>query len=397
MCSCGKNNHKNNDRFAWVDTKELNRIVSIMEIQHVNPDIIKISDKNYSNSIQLSEIADSIKVIRLESTNCPPIGNIDKIIQHNDLIYILDQRKGKCISAFSPDGTYITSIGVRGNGPGEYIEPTDFDVINDRIVVLDQFKSKLITYNENGVFIFDKDMPLIATGISIMNDTTYLFNSIDADNDHLGDASNYSIYLTDSTLSIQKVGFFHEHGKYASVWIPENFHRIGNVTYYHQPFSDIIYEINQSKEILPRYKIDFADKALPEKYRLASNWTEFIKESVQSMYYLFPGTSFETKNWLFLQFLNNHVNQYVFYNKDTKTTIAAKFIENDLNMNLPIGDYIGSNSNQLITTISPDVLLQIWNSMTEERRNSYFSLEARKFITSLEEDDNPILFFIYLK
>lgn len=395
VTSCHDRN-KGLKRFDWVDTSNLNDKVSTMAILPLKPEEVTIDKRDYSEIINLSSIADSLSIIKLETNASPVIGSIGKIMIANNKLYILD-RKGNQILTYSLLGEYLTSIGSRGNGASEFIEPTDFDIIGDTVVVLDQFKSRLNYYSDTGKFLTYRDMPLIATGLSIMNSNFYLFNSIDADNDHLGDDINYSLFATDSTLTIQKKGFFQEHGKYSSIWIPENFYRNKNLTYFHPPLSEIIYCINQTEEIIPRYKIDFKEKNLPEKYRLQKNWADFTKESVQSSYYIFPGTAFETDNYLAIQFLDNHISQFAFFNKDSKTTVSAKYINNDLGLNLPIGDFIGCHGNCLITSTTPFILLQIWNSTNEERRKSMFSLETQELISTLNENDNPFLIFIHLK
>jgi len=161
-------------------------------------------------------------------------------------------------------------------------------------------------------------MPFFATGLSVMNDSTYLFNSVDADNTHLGDCINYAMLMTDSALIIKKKGFFREYGKYSSVWIPDNFTRQGNHTFFHPAFDDVIYSIDTSGELRPVYKVDFGSHTLPEKYKLSSNWSQFTKESTQKAYWLFPGKYELSDNWLLFEFLDNHITKYCFYNAISK-------------------------------------------------------------------------------
>lgn len=397
LTSCGNKAGKN-DRFSWVDDARRDKNESVMSVISHDPIIVDVQHGIHADCMLLSDYAKSVDLIPLESSSGSPlIGSIDKIIRQGDRLFLLDRRKSASIHVYSSDGRYVNSIGSHGQGPGEYVEPTDFDVRGDSVIILDQYSTRLLFYSSGGEYIGSKKMPFYATGISVMSDTVYLFNSINADNKHLGESINYYLYATDSALTIKSKGYHEEHGKYISLWIPGNFYRNGNNTHFHPPLSDNIFAINADCEIKNTYRVDFGDKALPEKYRLDSNWDEFKDEAVQSAYYIFPGRCCDVGNYLCLEFLNHHETKILMFDKETNRVTVARGMKNDIGMQLPIGNLIGCDSSRIYTCITPDILIKADESAREDKRESIFTKEGRDFIHSLGKEDNPIVFSILLK
>lgn len=396
MLSCCNNSRKNND-FSWVDTKGIKDGMLEMNIPPTLPSIVKIKDQNLVDFLLLSSIADSVSMVGLATNRNGIIGSIDKMVIANGSFYILDRRKSSKVYCFAADGVYISTIGTHGHGEGEYHEPTDFDIVGDTVVILDQFKTCLHYYSSNGRYITSKRLPFYTTGLSIMNDTTYLFNTIYADNEHLGDIVNYSLIMTDSTMSIKKYGFYREHGKYSSIWGPENFYRAVHHTVFHPALSDMVYSINTAGDIERKYKIDFGNRALPEKLTFNSKWDEFKQESVQKEYFIFPGKSFETNNYLFIEYLDNHESRYTIYDKKNKIVKNARYIKNDLETGLAIESIVGFSNNILIGMVTPAMLIQIYNDMPQTNMKETFSAKALDILENLSEEDNPILIMIHLK
>lgn len=83
-------------------------------------------------------------------------GNISSIqLNSKNEIYVSD-KSSNAIKIFSPNGEYISRIGSRGRGPGEFFEITHFSIDhNDNLIVLDRHQSR--------VSIFSPDSQLIET------------------------------------------------------------------------------------------------------------------------------------------------------------------------------------------------------------------------------------------
>lgn len=90
-------------------------------------------------SVTLSQetvLLGSVRVLRIA-----PDGNL----------WILDSR-GIKINKYKPDGTFISSIGASGQGPGEYLAPVDFFFGKENIYVVDTRARKLNVLNMDGKF-----------------------------------------------------------------------------------------------------------------------------------------------------------------------------------------------------------------------------------------------------
>ncbi len=76
---------------------------------------------------------------------------------HHDNIFIMDT-KDHCVKKFSTSGKYISSIGKKGKGPGEFITPLSMTVLSDRVYVLDTtFRlQSLTTKDAKFVKVYDK-------------------------------------------------------------------------------------------------------------------------------------------------------------------------------------------------------------------------------------------------
>jgi hypothetical protein len=109
----------------------------------------------------MSSIFRKTRAIRLEETDYAVIGRINNMQVFDNYIFILDSDKAKKLFIFDKNGKYLRQIGSLGQGPGEYIELTDFclDTINRGIYILDSSKDILHKYNfDNGKFISSINM-----------------------------------------------------------------------------------------------------------------------------------------------------------------------------------------------------------------------------------------------
>ncbi|MFC1513726.1 NHL repeat-containing protein [candidate division KSB1 bacterium] len=78
---------------------------------------------------------------------------LDVAVDNEGIIYILDDDKCK-ISKFSRDGKFISSIGKKGEGPGEFLSPDriKFDE-NGLLYVNDPGNSRISIFDQNGKFL----------------------------------------------------------------------------------------------------------------------------------------------------------------------------------------------------------------------------------------------------
>lgn len=397
IASCvSPGNNQIHPDFAWVTDSLIYRNSTELMQSVANPHIIDINHAEWPKYISLRDIVDSINVVRLETPAGYEIGKIDKVTLVNDTIFILDRRKSHKLFMFSNTGDFIRCVGSIGQGPGEYAEPTDFDVCGDTIYILDQYKSKIHKFDRQANYISTRSLPFIATGISVPTHNVLFFNNVDADNHHLNDLINYSIYRTNHLLEIEGYGFKHEHGKYSNLWIPSNFYRNEDLTYYHPTYSPDIFTIKHDGCINWEYHIDFGKHAIPEQYMLRTHQDDLQEAEDGNEYYIFAGHFYDTHNWTYFYFAKQHQVYHVFANKSGIVLVSPNIVD-DLEYNLPIGDICGVDGNTLISALDPSQIVPGFREASEEVRHSRLTSKGYELCTMLEEEDNPILFFCTMK
>jgi len=65
-------------------------------------------------------------------------------------VYMMEHKLGK-IFKFNKDGKFITTIGKKGEGPGEFVQAYEFFIINDDVIV-SPINSKLVYFDRKGKF-----------------------------------------------------------------------------------------------------------------------------------------------------------------------------------------------------------------------------------------------------
>lgn len=88
----------------------------------------------------------SIEFIPLETNDSCLLSDITKIIYKDSLYYISDATSS-CIFIFSETGKFVKSIRRIGEGPGEYLSISDFDIDNEKNIYINSaVNRKLIKY-----------------------------------------------------------------------------------------------------------------------------------------------------------------------------------------------------------------------------------------------------------
>lgn len=101
-----------------------------------------------NRQVKLSSIFKEVRMVPLETNASSLIGGRgNKVLQRDSLFYVHSQNKILC---FGYDGRFVQQWDKQGNGPGEYSEISDFDV-----VVLKDKKKELWISGANGILIYD--------------------------------------------------------------------------------------------------------------------------------------------------------------------------------------------------------------------------------------------------
>ena len=126
-----------------------------------------------SGVVKLSEVLSSHALVPLETTEESLVGEVMKIVKENGMYYLACDWKN--ILMFDGAGKYRGQIDRVGAGPGEYRHVVDFDVLGERIAVLDA--DKVYFYTLEGDFVRRVELPFIATNIKLLPNGNIMLNA----------------------------------------------------------------------------------------------------------------------------------------------------------------------------------------------------------------------------
>lgn len=115
-----------------------------------NCDVLDINPEA-AREYKTSELFDSLRYIVLEDKENSLISDIGKIELYDSVFYISDV-KAKKILCFNREGKFLQAIGKIGQGPGEYVQLSDFtfDYKNRELLLLDRSTRRILCYSLAG-------------------------------------------------------------------------------------------------------------------------------------------------------------------------------------------------------------------------------------------------------
>jgi len=326
-----------------------------------NLEEIEIDLSAYEGVIDLHQYSDSLRVVKLETTKESFIGRIDRIIEDDSLIFLLE-KQSKSILVFHSSGRFSHSICHLGKGNSDYLATKDIAVDKKRnvIYVYDDHSRKLICYDYQGEFLSKMNLPdFLIRSFAIRENGNFLAFTPDMLTSLRDGVWEFD---TDGNL-VNEYADINENHKLAWTAHPY-FTRIDEKYSYLNYYDNYIYTLD--KDILSRQlKLNIKQK-IPNKY---VSIPEGAGENFTGEYYM-PSSLNETESY------------YHFRNASfgKEPGIIHVFIE--------------KNSNQLIIA---DSLIYDF----EDYRNiqKVFSNDGKNFIGVLESNtsDNPALVVFNLR
>lgn len=113
-------------------------------------------DSVTSDSLDIASFVDSITYIDLKTPNNEFVGYVSCARIKGPHIIIKDNNNNAAVALFDINGNFISRIGHRGQGPGEYIDVTAIDIDCDTVYIYDQRLQSVLKYDLAGRYI-DKD------------------------------------------------------------------------------------------------------------------------------------------------------------------------------------------------------------------------------------------------
>jgi hypothetical protein len=109
-------------------------------------------NQDLNHVISLSTFVDKIDIIPLEFDDTCILGDIEKVVVYGDNIFVMETQRPGSVYRFDMQGNFLNGIGVRGQGPEEVIELSDFAVNEEEqlIYLLDNYRQTVLSYAFDG-------------------------------------------------------------------------------------------------------------------------------------------------------------------------------------------------------------------------------------------------------
>ena len=350
-------------------------------------------DNNIKKLHHLSDILDIEEFIYLKGHE---IASVDEVIYHHDKIVILDKDL-KEICCYSTAGEYLYSIGRKGRGPQEFINPIDISITNSGLVYILDDTLKILVYNVDGTFNKVIKLPTFFSEMHAIDDNNIaLLHASD------GKCAKYELTIISSK------------GKVKSTFlpIPENridipygykksFRYFDGETHFILPFDNSIYAL-EGKEVKPIFRVqykkmatrDIIERQYKNKLKTYTWLSELEKEYATNFWHYL-----ESRQHISFSYAYNRRVTSVFYNKKTKCVNTYNYanLHDPLVILSPVGF---KDQHTLVNVLKPysfkmvnlDFRLKLFANEDPE-----LSERLKDLTGKLKVDDNPVLVVTRIK
>ncbi len=361
-------------------TDEVDTDVPVIQFGE-NLDVVNSSDVIEVEFLTLQTDAESI------------VGSIDDIYQTDNRIFVSDSQTNQ-LFCFDNDGKFISTIGRRGQGAGEYITIKSFFVNTDKrlIGIYDDNQNRLLYYSlDNHMLSEDYSIRnMITTGCVSANDYL-IWNTYNYNEDDLDKIKVFTITDYDGTVenSFVRAGF--TSGYYTGTSHP--FYSFSNKIYGYKIYGDMtVYEINRNSAT-PRWKAKVKNKSLaPIEWleKESNDGTEFFATKLYDSRYISHYEIKETSGSIMISYIINRERFMSFYNKESGevTTFSRDRFAKDLKL---------GKISYLISETMSDKYIAIINPGYLDSNNEDLDSELKNIIEMNGTDANPIIVLFNIK
>lgn len=377
-----------------------------MGLEYKKISVITEKGKKFS----ISELFSEIQYIKLETNNQNSIAIIDKMLIHNNRIFIFDSQTMK-ISIFSRNGSFINQNNNIGRGPGEFQYISDFlvDPISNSIELLDNGNRKIIKLDQNGKFIKERPFTFYAQNFCKIGVNEYAFLIDNYPNPTLYTDQSYNLMILDSVNHLINSFLPINELIYLTGLSENRFVQDLNGVNFAFSYSNNIYRYSKDSCKLT-YNLDFGKNNLDDNLLLEYNkidksdlfkrskgFTEIIKAANENSYVTSVKNIFENERILTFQYGvfipgEKDGTYTVIYDKRSKKIYSGK-PDNDIDLGL-FGAPLALIGDTLFTYVYPDKLLsKVKDIQTIEKSNHSNPkfIQLIDFVSSVNDFDNPII------
>lgn len=339
--------------------------------------LIKIDELSINN-IDVEKFFGDVSFLSIDK-NERMLPGASKIIYQNNHIYVSD---GYVLYTYDMSGKMMSCIDKKGRANDEYLGIMDFDVLGDKIAVLDGHGRKVLFYNQQGVFQFDVGIDVFASTFVILNDSLLILN-----NDYSFRNNSQNTKLTLLNVHSKETSYFGEFNankvNYMHILGGSNFYKNGDNLFFYEKYNPVVSTIENNAMVenlrieLPNMpQDDYYDQPFYDVAEFMTNFTENGHASGVSNFYC-------SENRILFKFIYKQKEYYCSYNRKTQKVdfMGELFLYDDVRIS-NIYFYEG----QAVASISA---LRLIDAMGKNKRIA--DLVEKYGVT---EDSSPLLIVI---
>lgn len=247
---------------------------SFRSIVHAQPPlVVEIYDKKSKEPFKFSDIFQYQGFTKLELKGSSYIYSPDKILFHNDKIFILNAagREQENILIFNKsDGTLFNTVGRSGNGPGEYfgIRDISLDECQDGLTIFVITKLSFQNYTLDAEY---KDYQKVSVSLSEFEILEDGYKVIYNENEPGAYDASGLYYITilnpEGQIYNSMIPFLEEWTKVHMAYsFTGSLSKFGALTLFVPPFGEEIFAINKNGA-QSIYRFDFGNHEIPSRMR----------------------------------------------------------------------------------------------------------------------------------
>jgi hypothetical protein len=362
--------------------------------QQFTGDMQTIKFKQVDN-VPPSDVFETV-FIKLETNEkCLIDKTIRQIESASDKLFVLSGGAENSLLVYELSGKFVTQIGARGNGPGEYIVPISFSIDRQKnlVSIIDLAQKKILRYDLNNyTLISEKIIKMDNSYFEYLSCFEYadngkiIWNNVDSH-------SGWEFLITDMEYNVLdkvveknfKTGYFTGRDK--------RMYKKDSTIFAYTHYDSKIYGFRDSK-IVSVYNLMFDGfQFLPLDYlkKISADNANFLHEMITSEY-ISKYSVFETGKTMCVYYSVSEESYVGIYNRETEqaNSYAVTVFQDFLKIG-NIDGILGATDEYIIALLQPFELLE------KQTQGYQFPSDLQSLLEKSHEDDNPILCLFRLK
>ena len=347
-----------------------------------------------NDCLPFDSLMTKVNYVKLETTGDNLIGEISQLLFVDDKIIVVDVWKSKIITVYDMKGHYLYKIGSQGQGPQEYAFFTHVSLTPDKkmLVITDMGSTSLKYYSIDGQFIKSIKCPYWFTTSEFVTDNL-IAGFWSGGTVILGENKNYKplLVITDLFGNVSSSAFQSYYKKEYTSTILEPIRKFEDRVLYNNPNTDSIYLLtSNSIELAYHLNIKGAKPMI-----INEDITNDLLREHRRNNPFFNGDFIELKDGAIFHIFESGFPGYRFgiYSNAKQRTFCC----NDIRyspffcfFDAPKARY---GDNTVVVDTRSDIVLAYKDELYKLGKKE----EIDEFYKDLTEDSNPVLFFYELK